>query len=200
MLEKINSSVEELSNTLAYVNMMLIEVDTEINRTTQANIHEDQKLALSLSYQQDQSNKINANGKTHAQWWNKKYANYEETADTGMVPIKKVLERMTKWKDSVSIIIPDIKNVLNYNPEGLPSLSEILEKIENDEVTGDIRFTNRIRYLISFNIPVFEKSNLPVLVLSPAPAARAEELKARVKITWFTFTVFIWLSFSFRIY
>lgn len=40
------------------------------------------------------------------------------------------------------------------------------EKIENDEVISDVRFTNRIRYMISFSIPVFEKENLPVFVLS----------------------------------
>lgn len=40
------------------------------------------------------------------------------------------------------------------------------EKIVDDKVTDEIRFTNRIRYMISFNIPVFKKNNLPVLVLS----------------------------------
>ncbi|MES2574316.1 MAG: DUF2490 domain-containing protein [Bacteroidota bacterium] len=40
------------------------------------------------------------------------------------------------------------------------------EKIANDELTGEIRFTNRVRYLISFNIPIFKKKTSPSLVLS----------------------------------
>jgi len=40
------------------------------------------------------------------------------------------------------------------------------EKTINDEVTEDIRFTNRLRYLIGFNIPVFKKKTLPLLVIS----------------------------------
>ena len=40
------------------------------------------------------------------------------------------------------------------------------QKIVNDERTGDSRFTNRIRYLVSFNIPVFKKKSLPSLIIS----------------------------------
>lgn len=40
------------------------------------------------------------------------------------------------------------------------------EKIVNDEETGENRFTNRVRYLVSFNIPVFKKKTAPMLVLS----------------------------------
>lgn len=40
------------------------------------------------------------------------------------------------------------------------------EKIVNDEETGEYRFTNRIRYLFSLNIPIFKKSTMPVLVVS----------------------------------
>ena len=40
------------------------------------------------------------------------------------------------------------------------------EKIVNDLSTGENRFTNRVRYLVSFNIPVFKKKTAPLLVLS----------------------------------
>jgi hypothetical protein len=40
------------------------------------------------------------------------------------------------------------------------------EKIANDESTGENRFTDRVRYLISFNIPVFKKKTAPTLVVS----------------------------------
>jgi hypothetical protein len=40
------------------------------------------------------------------------------------------------------------------------------EKITNDVPTGDNRFTNRVRYLVSFNIPIFKKSSMPSLVIS----------------------------------
>lgn len=40
------------------------------------------------------------------------------------------------------------------------------EKIVNDQETGEQRFTNRVRYLVSFNIPVFKKKTLPLLVVS----------------------------------
>ena len=40
------------------------------------------------------------------------------------------------------------------------------EKIVNDEPTGKNRFTDRVRYLVSFNIPVFKKKTAPSLVLS----------------------------------
>jgi hypothetical protein len=40
------------------------------------------------------------------------------------------------------------------------------EKIANDERTGDLRFTDRVRYLLSFTIPIFKKKTLPSLVLS----------------------------------
>lgn len=40
------------------------------------------------------------------------------------------------------------------------------EKIVNDESTGENRFTNRVRYLVSFNIPVFKKKTAPLLVVS----------------------------------
>lgn len=39
------------------------------------------------------------------------------------------------------------------------------EKIVNDEVLSDIRFTNRIRYMANFNIPVFNKKNRPTLAV-----------------------------------
>jgi hypothetical protein len=40
------------------------------------------------------------------------------------------------------------------------------EKIVNDLSTGENRFTDRVRYLLSFNIPVFKKKTAPSLVLS----------------------------------
>lgn len=40
------------------------------------------------------------------------------------------------------------------------------EKIADDMPTGEIRFTNRVRYLLSFNIPVFTSKKAPSLVLS----------------------------------
>jgi hypothetical protein len=40
------------------------------------------------------------------------------------------------------------------------------EKMVNDEPSGELRFTNRIRYLASFTIPVFSNKKLPSLVLS----------------------------------
>ncbi|WP_281297130.1 DUF2490 domain-containing protein [Flavobacterium limnophilum] len=40
------------------------------------------------------------------------------------------------------------------------------EKIVNDESTGENRFTDRVRYLVSFNIPIFKKKTAPLLVLS----------------------------------
>lgn len=40
------------------------------------------------------------------------------------------------------------------------------EKIVNDQKTGDNRFTNRVRYLLSLNIPIFKKSTMPTLVIS----------------------------------
>jgi len=40
------------------------------------------------------------------------------------------------------------------------------EKIVDDKVSGEKRFTNRIRYLASFNIPVFKNKSFPVLVVS----------------------------------
>jgi hypothetical protein len=40
------------------------------------------------------------------------------------------------------------------------------EKMANDEPTGELRFTDRVRYLVSFNIPVFNKKNWPLLVVS----------------------------------
>lgn len=40
------------------------------------------------------------------------------------------------------------------------------EKIVNDAPTGQNRFTNRIRYLVSFNIPLFKKKTAPQLVFS----------------------------------
>ncbi len=36
----------------------------------------------------------------------------------------------------------------------------------NDEPSGKLRFTNRVRYLASFNIPVFKNASLPSLVLA----------------------------------
>ena len=40
------------------------------------------------------------------------------------------------------------------------------EKIINDEPTSENRFTDRVRYLISFNIPVFKNKMAPTLVVS----------------------------------
>lgn len=40
------------------------------------------------------------------------------------------------------------------------------EKIVNDQETGENRFTDRVRYLLSFSIPVFNKKSAPELVLS----------------------------------
>jgi hypothetical protein len=40
------------------------------------------------------------------------------------------------------------------------------QKIANDKPTGDNKFTNRVRYLLSFTIPLSKNNNLPSLVLS----------------------------------
>jgi hypothetical protein len=40
------------------------------------------------------------------------------------------------------------------------------EKMANDEPTDEWRFTDRVRYLASFNIPVFSNKKWPLLVLS----------------------------------
>jgi hypothetical protein len=40
------------------------------------------------------------------------------------------------------------------------------EKMANDEPTGELRFTDRIRYLASFTIPIFTDKKMPSLVLS----------------------------------
>ncbi|HSD13025.1 MAG TPA: DUF2490 domain-containing protein [Flavobacterium sp.] len=40
------------------------------------------------------------------------------------------------------------------------------EKIVDDKESGNQRYTNRIRYLAFFGIPVFKKKNLPILVVS----------------------------------
>jgi hypothetical protein len=40
------------------------------------------------------------------------------------------------------------------------------EKMANDEPTGDWRFTDRVRYLASFTIPIFTNKKLPSLVLA----------------------------------
>ena len=40
------------------------------------------------------------------------------------------------------------------------------EKIVNDQETDNNRFTTRFRYLLSFNIPIFKKKTLPLLVVS----------------------------------
>jgi hypothetical protein len=40
------------------------------------------------------------------------------------------------------------------------------EKMANDAPTGELKFTNRVRYLASFTIPVFSNKKLPSLVVS----------------------------------
>jgi hypothetical protein len=40
------------------------------------------------------------------------------------------------------------------------------EKVVNDVKTGEIRFTNRVRYLASFTFPIFENPKAPSLVLA----------------------------------
>lgn len=40
------------------------------------------------------------------------------------------------------------------------------QKIVNDKATGQNKFTDRVRYLISFNIPVFKNPKYPTLILS----------------------------------
>lgn len=40
------------------------------------------------------------------------------------------------------------------------------QKIVNDQFSGDLKFTNRVRYLVSLTIPVFNKKNAPSLVIS----------------------------------
>lgn len=40
------------------------------------------------------------------------------------------------------------------------------QKIANDQFTGQHRFSNRLRYLLSLNIPVFKKKNLPAISVS----------------------------------
>lgn len=41
-----------------------------------------------------------------------------------------------------------------------------VEKIANDQFTGEYKFSNRIRYLLAFNIPIFKNPNYPSLSLS----------------------------------
>lgn len=40
------------------------------------------------------------------------------------------------------------------------------QKMVNDEWSGDYRFTDRVRYLLSFNIPISKNKKVPSLVLS----------------------------------
>lgn len=40
------------------------------------------------------------------------------------------------------------------------------DKIVNDERTGKTRFTDRVRYLLSFNVPIFKKKTMPSLVIA----------------------------------
>jgi hypothetical protein len=40
------------------------------------------------------------------------------------------------------------------------------EKIVNDEPSGEVRFTNRFRYLSSFTFPIFSNPKLPQMVIS----------------------------------
>jgi hypothetical protein len=40
------------------------------------------------------------------------------------------------------------------------------EKMANDQPTGELRFTNRVRYLASFTIPICSNKKMPSLVLS----------------------------------
>jgi Protein of unknown function (DUF2490) len=40
------------------------------------------------------------------------------------------------------------------------------QQVENDMLTGEMNFSNRVRYLLSFTIPVSKKPALPLLVLS----------------------------------
>lgn len=40
------------------------------------------------------------------------------------------------------------------------------EVVVNDHKTNDFRFTNRFRYLLSLNVPVFKSTNLPSLVFA----------------------------------
>ncbi|MNX64452.1 hypothetical protein D3C86_954790 [compost metagenome] len=40
------------------------------------------------------------------------------------------------------------------------------DKIVDDERTGEKRFTDRVRYLVSVNIPIFKKKTLPSLVVA----------------------------------
>ena len=41
-----------------------------------------------------------------------------------------------------------------------------IEKIANDQFTGNYRFSNRIRYLLAFNIPIFKNPKYPSFSLS----------------------------------
>jgi hypothetical protein len=41
-----------------------------------------------------------------------------------------------------------------------------IQKIEDDQRTGDTRFVNRVRYLLSFNFQIFKKPVLPSLVIA----------------------------------
>jgi hypothetical protein len=40
------------------------------------------------------------------------------------------------------------------------------EDVENDALTGTSSFSDRVRYLVSFSIPVSQKPSIPLLVLS----------------------------------
>lgn len=40
------------------------------------------------------------------------------------------------------------------------------QKIVNDSITGKLKFSNRVRYLLSFTLPVFKNPHYPSLVLS----------------------------------
>lgn len=41
-----------------------------------------------------------------------------------------------------------------------------IEKIANDQFTGEYKFSNRIRYLLAFNIPIFKNPQFPSLSIS----------------------------------
>ncbi|MBL7738298.1 MAG: DUF2490 domain-containing protein [Chitinophagaceae bacterium] len=47
------------------------------------------------------------------------------------------------------------------------------QKMAADKFTGDLRFTNRLRYLLSFTIPVFKNDKLPALCIADEVALHA---------------------------
>jgi Protein of unknown function (DUF2490) len=63
------------------------------------------------------------------------------------------IQYSSKWKNTQ--ILQRLRNEQRWQ-----------QKMVNDAYSGELRFTDRVRYLLSLNIPVFKNKKLPTLVLA----------------------------------